>query len=180
MTFDMEQVPTTMTDLLREPKEVFAELPDREVLLHRPKGRDVLMVDAAREGYFRDTFSIAVAALAVGLMDDAARSGFGQRLPMLLPWTTHLTPDERLEFLDELATNARSAFDLGDFSVAARVLRDWKTTARLYATDETRREALEPVIEEPEAQTPLASIEAEGSSLESNDSHEEESAVADV
>jgi hypothetical protein len=170
-----------MTDLLREPKEVLSELPDREVLLRRPKGRDVLFVDAAKEASFRDTFSTTVAALAVGLMEEASRTGIGQHLPTLLAWTTYLTPEERLEFLDELATNARSSFDLGDFSPVARVLRDWKTTARLYASDETRREALEPALEEPKAQTPLASIALEEPNIETHESRDvDEQATADV
>ena len=131
----MSPIIATMTELLRDPKAVLDALPDRDVLLRRQGTADVLLVDAIRESTVRDTLAMVLDALAAGLAAVGARSSLADTLPTHLPWTKSLLPNDRLEFLDDLVATARGGCDLDDFGPTGRVLRDWKMTARILASE---------------------------------------------
>ncbi len=128
----------TLSFLLRNSGAVLAEAQQRDVVLHRRDGEDLLLSPLARERGVRDSLGIAARVLKAVLAEGDTRSAVAVRVVDELPWTHFLPSDDRERFLDEFATTAAACVETETFEPLARLLRDWRATAEIYATPEMR------------------------------------------
>lgn len=126
-------VETTLSTMLRESGKVLREAEERDVVLHRRNGSDMMLVARERELGIRDALATAARALQAALGEEALRTRLLERLSDELAWTRFLTDEGREEFLREFAGTVGGCVETGVFDPLAQTLREWKATAAVYA-----------------------------------------------
>ena len=69
----------------------------------------------------------------------------GAALSDAYPWVHYLPREERALFAEELTQELLAAVSVGSFASVAQFLREWQSTAEIYADPELLRRLSEPI-----------------------------------
>lgn len=135
------------SELQRDPKGVAALADAGDVRVRRRDGADLLLtredrVVAAGEGSF--TAARALRRILHQLPLEAAVAALSDEFP----WLELLPSDERRTFVKEFADAAQASAELGQWSVLAQTVREWKATAAVYADPELLVQLTRPLGED--------------------------------
>jgi hypothetical protein len=135
------------SELQRDPKSVAALADSGDVRVRRRDGAALLLmredrVTAAGEGAF--TAARALRNILVHLPLDAAMAALAEEFP----WLGLLPRAELPQFVADFTRSAQISAEIGQWSVLARTVREWKATAAVYADPELLRQLTEPLTED--------------------------------
>ncbi|MFI6229177.1 hypothetical protein ACIBCR_17910 [Micromonospora echinospora] len=135
------------SELQRDPKGVAALADSGDVRVRRRDGAALLLtredrVLAAGEGAVAAARALrnALAHLPVDVAVEALTEEF--------PWLGLLPEGDLPHFVTDFVTAARISADLGEWSVLAQTLREWKATAAVYTDPALVRELTEPLADD--------------------------------
>ena len=120
------------SELQRDPKSVAALADSGDVRVRRRDGAALLLmredrVNAAGEGAF--TAARALRNILVHLPPDAALAALAEEFP----WLDLLPLAELPQFVADFTRSAQIAAEVGQWSVLAETVREWRATAAIYA-----------------------------------------------
>lgn len=131
-----KQVTRPFTAILKKSGDILELAADQDVLLKRRDGADMLLVEAERESGLRDGFAVAASVIAAAIADKVSADLVVTRLETAVPWTEPLPVAARHQLLRDFANGGSAAFATGDFTSLARLLDEWRETARIYGDDQ--------------------------------------------
>ncbi len=139
----MQTVERSFSEFLRHPNEVVAELEEHDVVLRRRNAPALRLCRADRDDARSDAFN----AFARMLRNLAVHSpvALGAALSDAYPWVHYLPREERALFAEELTQELLAAVSVGSFASVAQFLREWQSTAEIYADPELLRRLSEPI-----------------------------------
>ena len=127
----MHVIERTFSEFLRHPNEVVAELDDSDVVLRRRNAPALRLCRADREDARAETFSGITRLLRnVAIHHPDA---VGAALSDAYPWVKYLPDEERRLFAEELTQELLAAAAVGSLASVAQFLREWQSTAEIYA-----------------------------------------------
>jgi hypothetical protein len=126
----------TFTHMLRNSGEVLAEVERRDVVLRRRDGEDLFLGLLSREESLRDALGILARLLVAASANPESRTRVAETLAASLPWTGFLPTDERIEFVDALASTAAACVELKTYDPLAQLIDGWRATAEVHANPE--------------------------------------------
>jgi hypothetical protein len=135
------------SELQRDPKGVAALADSGDVRVRRRDGAALLLtredrVSAAGEGAI--SAIRALRNLVAHLPVEVAIEALGEEFPWL-----RLLPEQELpQFVTDFVTAARISAELGQWSVLAQTIREWKATAAIYTDPARLRELTEPLADD--------------------------------
>jgi hypothetical protein len=135
------------SELQRDPKSVAALVDSGDVRVRRRDGAPLLLtredrVEATGEGAF--TAARALRNVLAHLPAEVA----GEALTEEFPWLSLLPKTQLSEFVSDFVKAASISAELGQWSVLAQTVREWKATARIYADPELLRQLTEPLMDD--------------------------------
>jgi len=127
----MSVIERPFSDLLRQPKDVVAELDEHDVVLRR---RNAPALRLSREAREQDR-SHAFESLARLLRNLALHSptAFDLAIEDAFPWATFLPATEREGFVAELTRTLVAAATIDNFAPVSQLLIEWEATAAIHA-----------------------------------------------
>lgn len=135
------------SELQRDPKSV-AKLADAgDVRVRRRDGAPLILTREDRHASAGEGAFAAVRALRNVLAHaptDVATSALLEEFP----WLSLLSADERTQFTIDFVRAAQAAAELGQWSVLAQTIQEWKATAAVYADPALARSLSEPVTDD--------------------------------
>lgn len=126
----------TFTHMLRNSGEVLAEVERRDVVLRRRDGEDLFLGLRSREESVRDALGVLARLLVAASADPETRNRVADALAASLPWTGFLPDDERVEFVNALASTSAACVELDTFEPLAHLIGGWRATAEAHANPE--------------------------------------------
>jgi type IV secretory pathway TrbD component len=139
----------TFTDLQRNAAHVASLAAGQDVHIRRRDSKDLLLVDFDREMGIRDGFEFAARLLQGMLATGQGLPLFADALTDNAPWTSFLTPQDRIDFLKEFTTTAQASLATGSFGPLGQLLREWQATAAVYADQSVLQELNQPPDKRP-------------------------------
>jgi hypothetical protein len=135
------------SELQRDPKSVAILADAGDVRVRRRDGAALLLtredrVDAAGEGAL--AAARALRNILAHLPTDAAVEALAEEFP----WLSLLPSAELPQFVTDFTRSARISAELGQWSVLAETVREWKATAAVYADPEILRQLTGPLTED--------------------------------
>ena len=127
----------TLTDFLQHSGQVLQELDEREVVLKRRQGDDLIVLSRPHWEAIAASLRILAEAYAAK-QADPPDSGTAPSTWFGLPWMSLLHSDDQGSCLRELTETALAAIDSGRFRPLAETLSQWRATA--LATWDTDRQ----------------------------------------
>lgn len=133
----MQTIERSFSELLRHPNAVTQELDRFDVVLHRRGEPDLRLSRADRESEREGALlAMARALRSIQLHDPtvlvrAVTETFG--------WTEFLPDSERAQFVDEFTRCAAGASDLNVLGAVGQLIREWRSTAEIWADPELSR-----------------------------------------
>jgi hypothetical protein len=120
------------SQLQRDPKSVAALADEGDVRVRRRDGADLLLtredrVLSASEG------SIAAARALRNVLAHLPHDVAANALLDEFPWVDVLPDDEKAEFVADFARAFQASAELGEWSVLAQTVREWRSTAAIHA-----------------------------------------------
>jgi len=140
-------VPTaeaTLTDFLRDPNAIVERLQSTDIVLHRRNAEDLRLSLDARTEAIQTSVEVISRLLLTALADPGLRASFRASVNAI-PWLKFLPDRERDAFFDDFFRTAEGAADLGVMAPLGRLLREWRTTAQIYADPSLARELGRPL-----------------------------------
>lgn len=127
----MTVIERSFSDLLRNPKEVTADVDTADVLLRRRDEPDLRLSRADREADRNAAFT----SLTRALRDLATHRPdvLAEALHDAFPWLELLPAEERTRFVGEFWSMAAAAGSVESFAPLAQLLTEWRSTAEIYA-----------------------------------------------
>lgn len=137
------------SDFLRSSGSGLATVAERDLVLQRRDGPDLLVTEAGREAAARETLGALAGMLTHlvghGELADVVVGALGDAMP----WIKVLPDSEQKQFTAELVETARSASSLGDYEMLSILLSRWSNTAFVHANPALRARLLaEPDMDE--------------------------------
>lgn len=135
------------SELQRDPKSVAALADSGDVRVRRRDGAALLLtredrVTAAGEGAIAAIR--ALRNILAHLPSDVAVEALAEEFP----WLSLLPAESLPHFVADFVRAAQVSAELGQWSVLAQVLREWKATAAVYTDPELVRQLTEPITED--------------------------------
>ena len=135
------------SELQRDPKSVAALADSGDVRVRRRDGAALLLVredrvNAAGEGAF--TAARALRNILVHLPPDAALAALAEEFP----WLDLLPRAELPQFVADFTRSAQIAAEVGQWSVLAETVREWRATAAVYADPVLLSQLTEPLTDD--------------------------------
>jgi hypothetical protein len=120
------------SQLQRDPKSVAALADEGDVRVRHRDGADLLLtredrVLSASEG------SVAAARALRNVLAHLPHDVAAKALLDEFPWVDVLPEDEKAEFVTDFARAFQASAELGEWSVLAQVVREWRSTAMIHA-----------------------------------------------
>jgi hypothetical protein len=138
----------TLSDVLRTPLPVLHEAERRDILItRRGQAGNMILMDAKRARALRETLGTVARLLNAAVRVKGVQGQLTADVNLALPWTSYLPPEERAQFVAELAEKAGASAETGNYAPLAMLLRDWQTTALVYADPAAFTELTEPLEE---------------------------------
>jgi hypothetical protein len=132
----------TLTELLRNPRAVVAELGGFDVVVRRRDGEDFVIHSLAR--HRDETAAITLLAAMLRRAPSLPREAAGA-LTEHLPWVRFLPPADRDAFTAELLDTIAAAASLGTFAPVSVLVDQWRHTAEVWAEPGLARTLLSPI-----------------------------------
>lgn len=135
------------SELQRDPKSVAALADSGDVRLRRRDGADLLLT---REDRLQATGEGALAAARTlrSILTHLPPEVATVALTDEFPWLDLLPADELPQFVADFIRSAQASAELGQWSVLAQTLREWKATAAIYADPELLRQLTQPLTDD--------------------------------
>jgi hypothetical protein len=135
------------SELQRDPKSVAALADSGDVRVRRRDGAALLLMredraNAAGEGAF--TAARALRNILAHLPLDAALAALAEEFP----WLDLLPRAELPQFVADFTRSAQISAELGQWSVLAETVREWKATAAVYADPALLGQLTRPLAED--------------------------------
>ncbi|MCP2165496.1 hypothetical protein [Goodfellowiella coeruleoviolacea] len=135
------------SELQRDPKGV-AALADRgDVRVRRRDGAALLLTREDRLAGAEEGAIVAGRALR-GLLAHLPAEATAEALLDEFPWAGVLPAEERAQFVHDLVRGFRASAELGQWSLLATTIREWRNTAVVHADPELSRQLSAPVTED--------------------------------
>ncbi|MFD0205129.1 MULTISPECIES: DUF6247 family protein [Saccharothrix] len=120
------------SQLQRDPKSVAALADEGDVRVRRRDGADLLLtredrVLSASEG------SVAAARALRNVLVHLPHDVAANALLDEFPWVDVLPDEEKAEFVADFARAFQASAELGEWSVLAQTVREWRSTAAIHA-----------------------------------------------
>jgi hypothetical protein len=120
------------SQLQRDPKSVAALADEGDVRVRRRDGADLLLtredrVLSASEG------SVAAARALRNVLAHLPHDVAAKALLDEFPWVDVLPNEEKAEFVADFARAFQASAELGEWSVLAQTVREWRSTAAIHA-----------------------------------------------
>jgi hypothetical protein len=130
----MSTVERSFSDLLRHPTAVTQELDRADVVLRRRGEPDLRLSRADREAERGDALlAMARALRSIQLHDPAV---LARAVTETFSWTEFLPETERAHFVDEFTRCAAGASELKVLGALGQLIREWRSTAAIWADPE--------------------------------------------
>ncbi|WP_419554757.1 hypothetical protein [Candidatus Poriferisodalis sp.] len=139
----MPVIERTFSDFLRHPNEVVAELDEHDVVLRRRNAPALRLCRADRDVARSEPFD-ALARLLRNLAMHSPGS-ISAALSDAYPWVAYLPCEECELFAEELTQELLAAASVGNYAPVAQLVREWQSTAEVYADPELLRRLSEPI-----------------------------------
>lgn len=120
----------TLTELLRNPRAVVADLDGFDVVVRRRDGEDFVIHSLAR--HRDETAAIGLLATLLHTAGPLPPQADGA-LAEQLPWVRFLPPAEQDAFAAELLVTIAAAASLGTFAPVSALVEQWRHTAAVWA-----------------------------------------------
>ncbi|MFK3981060.1 hypothetical protein ACI2K4_11860 [Micromonospora sp. NPDC050397] len=135
------------SELQRDPKSVAALADTGDVRVRRRDGAALLLmredrVSAAGEGAF--TAARALRNVLTHLPLEVAAAALTEEFP----WLSLLPVEELPQFIADFTRSAQIAAEVGQWSVLAQTVREWRATAAVYADPSLLRRLTEPLTDD--------------------------------
>lgn len=141
----------TFSELLRNPRDVIAQLEQGDVTLTRRDGEALMLTKAARSAENQDALDHLSRLIAASL-DDVVCARMAGHLNDEHPWLALLPEQQQLRFVGDYFRILRASLSAGGYTQLAAFLASWRGTAEVYALgltplafDADYAEASEPV-----------------------------------
>lgn len=120
------------SELQRDPKSVAALADEGDVRVRRRDGAALLLIredrsQSAAEG------SVAAARALRNVLAHLPADIAASALIDEFPWVDVLPPDEQSQFVHDFARAFQASAELGQWSVLAQTIREWRSTAAIHA-----------------------------------------------
>jgi len=132
------------SELQRDPKQVAKLAEDGAVRVRRRDGVPLLLVreDRARSATEGSVNAArALRSVLAQLPSDIAARAFLDEFP----WVDVLPQDAQAQFVVDFVRAFQASAELGEWSVVAQVVREWRSTAAIYTDPELLRALSEPL-----------------------------------
>ncbi len=136
----------TLTDFLRDPNGIVAQLERRDVVLHRRNAADLHLSLRSRVQSDDEAVEFLARLLGRVLADDDLRERLAEAAADI-PWVTLLPASERSIFVEEFVRTAEGAAELGSMAALAQILIEWKATAAIHADPTLAIELKRPIAD---------------------------------
>ena len=120
----------TLTDFLRTPKEVIAQVETGAVRISRRDGEDLVLLRAGDLDMEHEGIALASQIMRASLRHPG---DFGAALCELFPWTALLSESEMSAYVADMNRLVWSAAELGEYALLLAKQRSWEGTAEIYA-----------------------------------------------
>ncbi|GGP38459.1 hypothetical protein [Saccharothrix coeruleofusca] len=132
------------SELQRDPKSVAALADQGDVRVRRRDGAALLLtredrVRSASEG------SVAAARALRNVLAHLPHDVAANALLDEFPWVDVLPEDEKPQFIADFARAFQASAELGEWSLLAQVIREWRSTAAIHANPALAAKLSEPV-----------------------------------
>lgn len=130
----MQVIERTFSELLRQPKEVVANLAQHDVVLRRRNAPDLFLSLAASDLSRAKTIECLarllckISADSPEAMDDAIEAAF--------PWVEFLSADGRREFAEDLTRTILASASVQSFERVELLIDSWQNTAEILSDPE--------------------------------------------
>lgn len=122
----------TLSDLLRNPRDVIAQLDQGDVTLTRRDGEALMLTKAARNAENQDALDHLSHLIAASL-DDVVCARMAEHLKDEHPWLALLPEQQQLHFVGDYFRMLRASLSAGGYTQLAAFLASWRGTAEVYA-----------------------------------------------
>lgn len=139
----MRVIERQFSELLRQPKDVVAELDDHDVVLRRRNAPSLRLSDATRDEDRAQAFD-AVARLLRNLLVHSS-AGLPEAVADVFPWSAFLPKSDRTTFVDELGRTLVAASAIDNYAPVTQILREWRATAEIHADPRLARRLRTPI-----------------------------------
>lgn len=134
------------TQLLREPGEVVGHLEEGDVLIRRRDGSD-LVVSLAERGEERREALRMLSHLLARLTDVKGGAKIvADAIVREFPWVRFLPQEDSRQFVDEFVRTADACAEIDMVEPLVRLVREWKSTASVWADPELAQRLQEPAV----------------------------------
>ena len=135
------------SELQRDPKSVAALADSGDVRVRRRDGATLLLT---REDRATESAEGAVSAVRTlrNLLTHLPLDVVTASLTEEFPWVELLPSDVLSDFVADFLKAARVSADLGEWSVLAQTVREWKSTAAVYADPRLVAELTRPLVDD--------------------------------
>jgi len=139
----MRIVERPFSDLLRHPGDVTNDVDKADVLLRRRDQPDLRLTRADRE----EQRTTAFAAVGRTLRNLALRSpkALEEGLSDAFAWLELLPQKDRRDFVEEFSRVVAAAAEIDDYTPLNQLVREWRSTAEVYADPKLLRQLRGPV-----------------------------------
>lgn len=135
------------SELQRDPKSVAALADSGDVRVRRRDGAALLLTREDRVAASGEGAMMAIRALR-NILAHLSPAEAAEALADEFPWLELLPPDTLPEFVADFVKAARVSVDIGQWSVLAQTIREWKATAAVYADPALLAELTGPLVED--------------------------------
>jgi hypothetical protein len=128
-------------DFLRGSKALLDEAADRDILLRRRDGADLILTDWDREETVRESLGLTALLLMEVLRSDLSAEVavlISQAIARQVQWTGFLPDADQNTFVSELSETSVKCVSLGHFEPLVQLLREWRATALINADPKLR------------------------------------------
>lgn len=133
------------TQLLREPSEVVGHLEEGDVLIHRRDGSDLVVSLAERGEERREALRMLSHLLARLTEVEEGSKIVADAIVREFPWVRFLPQAESRQFVDEFVGTADACAEIDMVEPLVRLVREWKSTAAVWADPQLAKRLQEPV-----------------------------------
>lgn len=135
------------SELQRDPKGVAVLADQGDVHVRRRDGADLVLtredrVRASAEG------SVTAARALRGLLERLPTEAAASALMAEFPWVDVLCAEDQQRFVADFARAFQASAELGQWSVLARAIREWRATAVIHADPALARRLSEPLTDD--------------------------------
>jgi hypothetical protein len=108
----------------------------QRIHITRRDGKDLYLTTERHDRQREETADLTARLFAALISSDEGARAVLLALPVVFPWTRHLSPDEMREFVVDLVDATSDVVELDVHSNLHRVIVEWRATARILADPE--------------------------------------------